>query len=462
MQAFRPLLLATLISAGLAGCGGGGDSPAPSTPAAPVVQGTVVKPSQMNAEDLNTIFFQARPGDTITLPAGKYTINKHLALTVDNVTIVGGGNGNDPSKDTILSFKNASESNGLEVRNVKGITLRKFAVEDSVGNAVFVSDSKDVIMDTLRTEWTTDPVNTSLMAYGLYPVASDNVQVLNSKAIGTRDAGVYVGQSTNIRVAGNEAYYNVAGIEIENSKNAIVEDNYVHENTGGILVFALPGTYRFKDNVGTLVRNNRVINNNQRVASNASGFVTAVPPGTGMLILAAQDTEITGNTITNHKTTGILAVSFQATGFSYDARVYDPHLRGLYAHRNVITDFGSAPAGLFADPAGLKPVVDGLFGFLRANGLPAKLAAVAWDGIVDATTGTTGPYGNGGSYTGNQRICSKDNTLDTITIPGTISYENLDLDLIGLMAGVNQAPNFPFPARMNCELTLPTVTGKAS
>ena len=52
----------------LAGCGSSSDSVVTAA-------GTVVTAEQMNTEDLNTILFQAKVGDTITLPAGKYTMN---------------------------------------------------------------------------------------------------------------------------------------------------------------------------------------------------------------------------------------------------------------------------------------------------------------------------------------------------------------------------------------------------
>ncbi|MBY0236950.1 MAG: hypothetical protein K2W93_18350, partial [Burkholderiaceae bacterium] len=95
--------LVAAFSLGLAACGGGSSTltpaPAPVTPVAPApappaaVAGTVVTPAQMNSEDLNTIFFRAREGDTITLPAGKYVFNRTLKLSVNNVTVLGAGNG---------------------------------------------------------------------------------------------------------------------------------------------------------------------------------------------------------------------------------------------------------------------------------------------------------------------------------------------------------------------------------
>jgi parallel beta-helix repeat protein len=446
LRAWRRAVLASAI---LAVCG----------TLAAQAEDTVVSEGQMNDEELGTILFQAQEGDTIALPGGRYSFGRPLKLTVANVTITGRGSGADPANATILSFKGASEGNGFEVRFVKGVTLRNFAVEDAVGNGVFVTDSSDVVIEAVRAEWTTDPQHSSLMAYGIYPVASDNVLITNSKAIGAHDAGLYVGQSMNVRVVGNEVYSNVAGIEIENSRNTIVEDNDIHDNSGGVLVFALPGTFRFADNEGTIVRNNTVIGNNRPIADTAAGFVLAVPPGTGVMVMAAQNTEVTGNTITNHDTTGVLAISFLATGFAFDPAVYDPYLRGLSVHGNTITEFGDQPGGTFADPAGLAPVVTGMFASLEGMGLPPRLTAVIWDGIVDPSTGTTGAQGNGGAYREGQQICSRGNIIDVPVVANQMSYENLDFDLLALMQGLAAAPIFPFPPRLDCEITLPPVTG---
>ena len=57
---------------------------------------------------------------------------------------------------------------------------------------------------------------------------------------GASDAGIYVGQSANVVVRRNEAWENVAGIEIENTTGADVYGNRAHGNTGGLLVFSLP------------------------------------------------------------------------------------------------------------------------------------------------------------------------------------------------------------------------------
>lgn len=70
----KSLLRSTLpafVAAALITACGGSDSTDTGTPAA----GTVVTAAQMTDDPLNTILFTARPGDTILLPAGKYTLN---------------------------------------------------------------------------------------------------------------------------------------------------------------------------------------------------------------------------------------------------------------------------------------------------------------------------------------------------------------------------------------------------
>src|SRR6185369_12957100 len=78
---------------------------------------------------------------------------------------------------------------------------------------------------------------------------------------GASDAGIYVGQSTQIVLRDNRAEMNVAGIEIENSTYADVYNNTATNNTGGILVFNLPGL-PVKDGRKTRVYSNHIHDNN--------------------------------------------------------------------------------------------------------------------------------------------------------------------------------------------------------
>ena len=67
-----------------------------------------------------------------------------------------------------------------------------------------------------------------------------DVLIEGCKVAGASDAGIYVGQSTNIIVRRNTVEKNVAGIEIENCTKADVYENVATDNSGGILVFTMP------------------------------------------------------------------------------------------------------------------------------------------------------------------------------------------------------------------------------
>ena len=92
--------------------------------------------------------------------------------------------------------------------------------------------------------------------------STQSKQVLDKlKGLGIEDAAIYIGMCDNIQVSNNEVFASVAGIEIENSRHAIVENNMVYDNAGGILTFITPGL-PIKTTFDVIFRNNFVLRNN--------------------------------------------------------------------------------------------------------------------------------------------------------------------------------------------------------
>jgi len=229
--------------------------------------------------------------------------------------------GKNELADAFSGMGNDFTISGLEIRNYQG-------------NGVVVHNAKNVVFRDLEVH------NTGL--YGVYPVECDGVLVEKCKVSRIRDAGIYVGQSKNIIVRDNEAFQNVAGIEIENSENAVVENNYVHNNTGGILVFLLPFNPSKVAN-NTVVRNNRVINNNTPNFGDPGAIVTNIPAGAGIIVMAADKTEVTGNEITGNDSFGI-AVNHLNIIFPPNTKYdVDPSPDENYFHKNILRDNGKNP-----------------------------------------------------------------------------------------------------------------------
>ena len=283
-----------------------------------------ISPSDSAQDDIQSAMILAQEGDTISLAAGIYNLNHGLSLDVDYITLKGEGH-----KRTILNFSGQKTgAQGLLVTS-NNITLKDFAVENAKGDAIKSKGSKNIKFLNLRTEWTNGP-DTTNGAYGLYPVESKDVLIDGCIAIGASDAGVYVGQSENIIVRNSEAYFNVAGIEIENSYYADVYDNVAENNTAGILVFDLPDLPK---QGGKFVRvfNNISSNNNTENFAPEGNIVGQVPKGTGLVIRANRHVEVFKNTFENNSTIGVALV---AGDLESGDDSYDPYPRNIQIYDN--------------------------------------------------------------------------------------------------------------------------------
>jgi parallel beta-helix repeat protein len=354
-----------------------------------------VRPGPNAQQELQTALIEAQPGDTVRLDRGIYELTQGLSLSVDRVTIRGEG-----SDRTVLNF--AGQRRGAEglLVTADGVLLRDFAVVDARGDAIKVRDCEGITFDGIRAEWSRGPHQEN-GAYGLYPVNCTNVLIQNSVARGASDAGIYVGQSRNIIVRDSLAEYNVAGIEIENSYNADVFNNTAQHNTGGVLVFDLPGLPQ-KGGHSVRVFRNTIINNDTPNFAPAGNIVATVPTGTGVLIMANRDVHVFDNTIADNGTTNVIVTSYRA---EFDDREYNPLPRNIMIRNNRFGNAGFAPAGDFA----------------ALTQMGVVLPDVIWDGATMFSVGGT-------PRTESVRIVLRDNRS---TRTGTASFLSLGLPVAG-------------------------------
>ncbi|MCB1306563.1 MAG: right-handed parallel beta-helix repeat-containing protein [Leptospiraceae bacterium] len=320
-------------------------------------------------ENLKTQLIEAQEGTVIRLPAGTFQLTGSLSLKQNGVTIRGAG-----IDQTILNFSRQTVgSEGLTV-NANDFTIEDLAIEDTKGDALKVNGGKNITIRRVRTEWTNGPDEDN-GAYGIYPVQCENVLIEESVAIGASDAGIYVGQSTQIIVRNNRAEYNVAGIEIENSTFADVYNNVATKNTGGILVFDLPDL-PVQGGQNTRVFKNEVIDNNTDNFAPSGNIVGRVPTGTGMMILANDNIEIFENIIQNHKSVSIAVVSYYLTEEEIKDEDYDPIPEGIYIHDNKIENSGFDPTGGSSFQS--KKIITAL-----SLKIGTPFPAILYDGVVD-------------------------------------------------------------------------------
>ncbi len=317
-----------------------------------------ILPGEDAYDDIQEALIEAEAGSVVELGAGTFHLEDGLTLDATGVTIRGQG-----MDATILSFKDQiSGGEGLMITGAN-ITLEDFAVEDTKGDAIKAKDVDGITFRRVRAEWTNGPDEKN-GAYGLYPVGSRNVLIEESVAIGASDAGIYVGQSEDIIVRNSRAELNVAGIEIENSYRADVYGNTATKNTGGVLVFDLPGLPKMGGH-DVRVFDNKIINNDTPNFAPEGNIVAQVPRGTGVMIMANKNVEVFNNHIDGHDTVSVAIVTYP---LDYDDDRYNPHPRAVHVHGNKIGEGGGDPDGN----------IGAEFGDLAGTPIPD----VVWDGVM--------------------------------------------------------------------------------
>ncbi len=326
--------------------------------AAPLLAEThTIAPAPDAADRLQEALILAQPGDEIVLTAGRYALIDGLSLDVAGVTLRGEG----PAQ-TILDFSGQQGSGeGLLVTS-DNVTLRDFAIENPKGDGIKSKGADNIIYHRIRVTWTNGP-SPDNGAYGIYPVESTGILISNSEVSGASDAGIYVGQSSRITVRDSIATDNVAGIEIENSRDAIVTRNYVTRNTGGILVFDLP-SLPVMGGGNVVVTNNLVAGNNTANFAPPGNIVGNVPRGTGIMVMANENVWIDGNIVHENPTAPFMVIAYSQ---SYDDARYNPYPRNVVIGDNLVDEGATDP-----DFAG---------GEMLLAAFGGALPPVLWDGL---------------------------------------------------------------------------------
>lgn len=140
--------------------------------------------------------------------------------------------------------------------------------------------------------------------YGLFPIHSAHGTIAGCTASGHRDTGIYVGQSTEVVIVGCRAFANVVGFDVENSSRIRLLDNKTFNNTAGVLVTLLPGL-EVKSASDVVVKGNLVHGNNNVNFGDPGDDVSAVPQGTGILVLGVDRVTVVANVVTHNDAFGI-------------------------------------------------------------------------------------------------------------------------------------------------------------
>src|SRR5882724_1474581 len=223
----KPLLLITLVA--LANCA-----------CAEVI--TVSEP-----QSIQSAIKRANAGDTIRVTPGLY--RESVYIDKDGIRLSGVIR---EGKWPVLDGDN-SLNDGILVAG-HSVTIEGFVVKGYRGNGIMTQGANNFAILHNRVE--------GPMFYGIFPQYGQNGLVAYN-VVSHNITGIYVGMSQNIDILHNEvANSQDEGIELENSRLVLIEDNYSHGNAIGVVMHLVPGL-PIKIAEQAIVRNNFIIGNDR-------------------------------------------------------------------------------------------------------------------------------------------------------------------------------------------------------
>ena len=289
---------------------------------------------------LQTAVTAAAPGARLLIGSGDYA--EQVTIATNGLQLVGCGGATGDRPNIVRPASGGPYGNGITAQSVDGLVFQSLDLTNWDDNGIWVRAANGV---TFRDVHADGQLNST---YGIFPVESNNVVVEGSSATRVRDAGIYIGQSTNILSRYNTALGNVAGMEIENSQNATMHNNYAADNSGGILVFKLPGLPVQLSN-GHHVFDNVSLHNNTPNFGIPGSTVAAVPTGTGMLIISNDDGRFDHNIVEGNNSLGIALIDQEAANALVGTPIFAPTSPDQKAennkiHENLVSGNGASPA----------------------------------------------------------------------------------------------------------------------
>jgi parallel beta-helix repeat protein len=289
----------------------------------------------------------ADDGSVIQVEPGIY--KEALVVNKPGIQIIG-------SRIGVIIQNPGDEDNGITVNdNGDGFVLKNVAIQNFEENGIIL-----VRVDNFTISHVTAINNGE---YGIFPVHCSHGTIEFCIVKGHSDTGLYVGQSSDVKMQFNTALENVNGLEIENSSNVSVIRNQSFNNVCGILIDLLPGK-DIKTSANILVRNNNVFNNNHVNFGEPGSLESVVPRGLGILILGADNVTMENNIVTGNEFAGITVFSTlvlgSLAGIPPEAFAdIDPNPDNARIIRNFVKKNGSSPPTLPIPLPGVDLLWDG-------------------------------------------------------------------------------------------------------
>lgn len=236
----------------------------------------------------------AAEGDLILIAPGTY--NEAVDVVTNNLTIRG------LDRDGVVLDGQFELDNGIRVLGASGVAVENLTAMNYTANGVFFTSVSGYRASYVTTYRTGD--------YGIYAFDSVTGQLDHSHTIGSKDAGVYIGQCFPCDAVIDHVVseHNGLGYSGTNSGgNLLIVNSTFNNNRAGIVPNS--GSYElcYPERETTIV-GNLVYSNNQ--TDTPAIDVAVLAQGNGILVPGGVRNVITRNRVFDHNRTGIGLVPF--------------------------------------------------------------------------------------------------------------------------------------------------------
>ena len=318
-------------------------------------------------------------GETLCLTGGRFVLDAPLELSGRSMITLTGASLEEP-EGTVLDFAPQTGGDALTISQVSELTLRDLTVESAFGRGVVLEEVDGGTIERLTVLW---DLEMRRGGDGLVIADSRGVRVTASSFLASNAAGVLVTRSEDCLLDENGSFDSLAGFVLEDSRRCELRLNSAEVNGVGLLVADSPGDAA--TTAENTLRENIVLENNALLERpSGSSLLAHVPTGVGVVILAADDTEVVGNQIEGNAAAGVMVLAHTTlvdlAGAPPAGGDYDPYPSLVHLHEDVYVENGFDPV------TGADPLVAELL----TRSTRTELADVVWDGALggDLAPGT--------------------------------------------------------------------------
>jgi hypothetical protein len=261
----------------------------------------------------------ANSGDTIIVHKGTYTNSNENAvygvrISKDNIHLKGVGEvrliatGNQETGIYAAPPGCEFKDGECDSDNLQNVSIKGFSVEEFPENGIqtrWVDGFKIIGCKSINN-----------LGNGIYATRSSQGLIQGCFSSGSLDSAAWVSSCTDVTVEENELTNAPTGMEITVSKDIMVCDNYIHDNTVGVGLYH-PNLTRnplLPDMTNWMITHNKIVNNNRNNAGAPPGSSQAsLIPGIGIFVLGVSGHTILQNEIKDNELGGIVMLGYCST-----------------------------------------------------------------------------------------------------------------------------------------------------